>query len=85
MITACGGLRPALRPATYTALFGLVAVTGARIGEALSISAGGIGLDAGLLTVAPAKSRRERILPLHPAAATFFPKPVFAGPCADPS
>jgi len=66
LITACGSLRPALRAATYTALFGLVAVTGVRIGEALAIPAGGIDLDAGLLTVAPAKSRRERILPLHP-------------------
>ena len=66
LITACGSLRPASRAATYTALFGLVAVTGVRIGEALAIPAGGIDLDAGLLTVAPAKSRRERILPLHP-------------------
>lgn len=68
LIAACGSLRPALRAATCTALFGLVAVTGVRIGEALAIPAGGIDLDAGLLTVAPAKSRRERILPLHPTA-----------------
>jgi integrase/recombinase XerD len=66
LVTACGGLRPAMRAATCTALFGLVAVTGVRIGEALAIPAGGIDLNAGLLTVAPAKSRRERILPLHP-------------------
>jgi integrase/recombinase XerD len=66
MHAACGSLRPWFRSATYTALFGLVAVTGVRIGEALAIPAGGIDLDAGLLTVAPAKSRRERILPLHP-------------------
>src|SRR5713226_6482597 len=52
--------------AGYTALFGLVAVTGIRIGEALAIPAGGIDLDAGLLPVHPAKSRCERILPLHP-------------------
>lgn len=66
LVTACGRLRPAMRAATCTALFGLVAVTGVRIGEALAIPSGGIGLDTGLLTVAPAKSRRERILPLHP-------------------
>jgi integrase/recombinase XerD len=70
LITACGGLRPAMRAATCTALFGLVAVTGVRIGEALAIPAGGIDLDTGLLAVAPAKSRRERILPLHPTAVT---------------
>lgn len=68
LITACGSLRPEMRAATCTALFGLVAVTGVRIGEALAVPAGGIDLDAGLLTVAPAKSRRERLLPLHPTA-----------------
>ena len=67
MHAACGSLRPWFRSATYTALFGLVAVTGIRIGEALAIPAGGIDLDAGLLPVHPAKSRCERILPLHPA------------------
>ena len=67
LVTACGSLRPAMRAATCTALSGLVAVTGVRIGEALAVPAGGIDLDAGLLAVAPAKSRRERILPLHPA------------------
>jgi len=64
--TACGSLRPRMRAATYTALFGLIAVTGIRIGEALAIPAGGIDLDTGLLPVMPAKSRCERILPLHP-------------------
>ena len=63
---ACAGLRPAMRAAACTALFGLIAVTGVRIGEALTIPAGGIDLDAGLLPVMPAKSRCQRILPLHP-------------------
>jgi integrase len=62
----CAVLRPAMRAAACTALFGLLAVTGVRIGEALAIPAGGIDLDAGLLPVAPAKSRCQRILPLHP-------------------
>jgi integrase/recombinase XerD len=66
MIDACGSFRPAMRAATYTALFGLIAVTGIRIGEALTIPADGIDLDAGLLPVMPAKSCCERILPLHP-------------------
>ena len=66
MHAACGSLRPWFRSATCTALFGLVAVTGIRIGEALAIPAGGIDLDTGLLAVHPAKSRCERILPLHP-------------------
>jgi len=69
MISACGSLRPAMRAATYAALFGLIAVTGIRIGEALAIPADGIDLDAGLLPVMPAKSRCQRILPLHPTTA----------------
>ena len=60
---ACAGLRPAMRAAAYTALFGLIAVTGIRIGEALAIPAGGIDLDAGLLPVMPAS----------PAASGSFP------------
>jgi integrase len=67
LISACGSLRPRTRAATYTALFGLVAVTGIRIGEALALPVAGIDLDAGLLSVRPAKSRCERILPLHPS------------------
>ena len=69
VITALDILRPAMRAAACTALFGLIAVTGVRIGEALAIPAGGIDLDAGLLPVAPAKSRCQRILPLHPTTA----------------
>jgi integrase len=61
------GQRPRMRAATYTALFGLIAVTGIRIGEALALPVTGADLDAGLLSVSPAKSRCERILPLHPS------------------
>ena len=69
LVSACASLRPAMRAATYTALFGLVAVTGIRIGEALALPVTGVDLDAGLLSVSPAKSRCERILPLHPSTA----------------
>jgi integrase len=70
MIAGCAVLRPAMRASACTALFGLIAVTGIRIGEALAIPAGGIDLDAGLLPVAPAKTRCQRILPLHPTTVT---------------
>lgn len=68
VIAGCAVLRPAMRAEACTALFGLLAVSGIRIGEALAIPAGGIDLDAGLLPVMPAKSRCQRILPLHPTA-----------------
>src|SRR5271165_7171018 len=69
VVAGCAVLRPAMRAAACTALFGLIAVTGIRIGEALAIPADGIDLDAGLLPVMPAKSRCQRILPLHPTTA----------------
>ena len=63
MHAACGSLRPWFRSATYTALFGLVAVTGIRIGEALAIPAGGIDWM-------PACCRST---PPSPAASGSFP------------
>src|SRR5260370_1211770 len=74
MHAACGSLRPWFRSETYTALFGLIAVTGVRVGEALAIPSGGIDLDAGLLAVRPARSRCERILPLHPTTLAALPQ-----------
>jgi integrase/recombinase XerD len=67
LVSACASLRPAMRAQTYTALFGLIAVTGVRVGEAPALPVTGIDLNAGLLSVLPAKSRCERILPLHPS------------------
>ncbi len=68
MIAACGSLRPRMRAATCTALFGLIAVTGIRISEALSIPADGIDLGAGLLPVRPARiPLRAESFPLHPS------------------
>jgi integrase len=74
MHAACGSLRPWFRSATYTALFGLVAVTGIRIGEALAIPVGGIDLDSGLhpTTVAALAEYEELRARKHPAATTFF-------------
>lgn len=53
-----------IRPLTCAALFGLIAVTGLRVSEALSLNVGDIDLDAGMLTVRGGKSGKERCLPL---------------------
>jgi integrase len=53
-----------IRPLTCGALFGLIAVTGLRISEALSLNADDIDLDTGILTVRCGKGGKERILPL---------------------
>ncbi len=55
-----------LRPATYEALFGLIAATGLRISEALHLRCSDIDLTAGHLTVRETKFCKSRLVPLHP-------------------
>ena len=59
-------LRPPLRAATYETLFGLLAATGMRVGEALALSVDDVELDEGMLTIRHAKFDRTRLVPLHP-------------------
>jgi len=67
LVAACASLRPRMRAATYTALFGLIAVTGIRIGEAPTLPADGIDLDAGLLPVSPPSPAASGSFPSTPA------------------
>jgi integrase len=62
-------LRHPMRAASYEALFGLLAVSGMRIGEALALQREDVDLDAGLITIRKAKGDRARLVPLHPTAA----------------
>jgi integrase/recombinase XerD len=57
-----------LRPHTYATLFGLLAVTGLRISEALALNTADVDLDAGVLTIRQGKRGTVRLLPL--AAST---------------
>jgi len=61
-------LRHPLRAASYEALFGLLAVSGMRIGEAIALGREDVDLDAGLITIRKAKHDRARLVPLHPTA-----------------
>ena len=61
-------LRPPLRAATHEALFGLLAVSGMRIGEAIALEREDVDLDAGVITIRQAKFDRARLVPLHPTA-----------------
>jgi integrase/recombinase XerD len=61
-------LRHPLRAASYEALFGLLAVSGMRVGEALALQREDIDLDAGLITIHKAKYDRARLVPPHPTA-----------------
>ncbi len=61
-------LRPPLRAASYQALFGLLACSGMRLGEAITLDRPDVDLDEGLVTVRHAKYGRERLVPLHRTA-----------------
>ena len=62
-------LRHPLRAASYEALFGLLAVSGMRIGEAIALERSDVDLEAGVITIRKAKGDRVRLVPLHPTAA----------------
>jgi integrase/recombinase XerD len=54
-----------LRAATYSTLFGLLAVTGMRLGEALGLDRQDVDLQQGLLKVRQTKFNKSRWVPLH--------------------
>jgi integrase len=57
--------RDALRRWTYYNLLGLLAVTGLRISEALSLRCEDVDLEAGVLTIRSTKFGKSRLVPLH--------------------
>jgi len=56
-------LRPPLKAATFQALFGLLAVSGMRVGEAVALEVADVDLDDGVITI------REQIAKLDRARA----------------
>jgi integrase/recombinase XerD len=67
LLTAAGELRPPIRAVTHRALLGLIAVTGLRLGEAVSLRRDHVDLDDGVLTVCGWKASPQRLVPLHPS------------------
>jgi len=67
LLEEAGRLTPhaGLRPATYRALFGLLAATGLRISEALHLGDVDVDLQHASLTVRQTKFNKSRCLPLH--------------------
>jgi integrase/recombinase XerD len=53
-----------LRALTYTTLFGLIAVTGLRVSEAIGLDNGDVDLATGVLTIRQGKSGKVRIVPV---------------------
>jgi len=86
LIAATDLLRPALRAATYRGVFGLLAVTGMRVGEVMALDDADVDLHTGVLTIIEAKFGKGRQLPLHPStvAALHRYSMVRAELCARP-
>ncbi len=55
----------ALRPWVYYCLFGLLSVTGLRLGEARNLELQDVDLDARVLTIRGTKFGKSRLVPLH--------------------
>ncbi|PLU31234.1 integrase [Sinorhizobium medicae] len=58
-----------MRGLTYSTLFGLIAVTGLRINEALRLDQTDLDIETGVLRVRFGKLGKERLLPLDPTVA----------------
>lgn len=56
-----------LRALTYSTLFGLLAVTGMRVGEAVHLDCQDVDLQEGVFTIRQTKYGRPRWLPVHPS------------------
>jgi integrase len=67
LLDAANALQPRLKALTMATLFGLLAASGLRVGEALGLAGSDVELGSGLLTVRNAKFGRERYVPLHPS------------------
>lgn len=55
-----------LRGLTFSTLFGLLAVTGMRVGEAVALDRDDVDLRTGILTIREGKLGKARFVPVHP-------------------
>jgi len=60
--------RDGLRPRTFRAVFGLLACTGLRPGEAVNLMRDDVDLDTGRLHIRDTKFHKSRLVPLHETA-----------------
>ncbi len=67
LLAAARQLSPPLRGATYETLFGLIASTGLRVSEAVSLRNTDVDLKAGMLTIRRTKFAKSRQVPMHPS------------------
>jgi integrase len=67
LVAAAGTLRHPLIAATHQTLFGLLAVTGMRVGEALRLDHDAVDLEAGTVDIVRTKFNKSRRIPVHPS------------------
>ena len=72
LLKAANNLPPlrGLRRWTYHCLFGLMAVTGLRISEAITLNREDVDLKQGLLTIRLTKFGKSRLVPVHSSTVT---------------
>ena len=61
----CRYTRCQLRPWTYYCLFGLLSVSGMRLGEARNLRLSDVDFDAAVLTIRGTKFGKSRLVPMH--------------------
>jgi integrase len=61
----CRYERGSLRPWVFHCLFGLLSVSGLRLGEALNLELRDVDLESAVLTIRGAKFGKDRLVPLH--------------------
>ncbi|MGP8055256.1 MAG: tyrosine-type recombinase/integrase [Limisphaerales bacterium] len=61
-----------LQPQTYYCLFGLLAVSGLRVGEAINLQTQDVDWSQGVLTIRGTKFGKSRLVPLHPSTRTVL-------------
>ena len=66
LLEGARALRPPLRAASHEAIFGLLASSGMRIGEAVGLQGDDVDLGASVITIREAKFDRWRLVPVHP-------------------
>jgi integrase/recombinase XerD len=66
LLEAARRLQPSLRAKTHETLFGLLAATGMRVGEALGLQRADVDFAEGVLTIRNTKFGHSRVVPLHP-------------------
>src|SRR5258708_39992579 len=64
--------RGKLRPWVYYCLFGLLSVSGLRLGEARNLDLQDADLKAAVLTIRGAKFGKTRLVPLHASTCTVL-------------